>query len=63
MRRNRDYADSTRNNDNPSVMEMSNRADGRALAYEAVLDALKGSRILLKIDACGHIGCDNSVTA
>ena len=56
--RNLAYAESTKSNDNPQVVELSARAQAKHDAYDAVLLALRGDRVSLKIDAVGHIGVD-----
>lgn len=54
--RNAGYAEACEGNDNPQVVEMATRAQGKVDAYYNVLRALTyNERYMLRVDGAGHI--------
>ncbi len=49
------YIEACQGNINPQVIELRNKAQGEAAAFEAVLLAMKGQSYMLKVYARGHI--------
>lgn len=49
--RSREIVESTRLDSNPQVVEVHNRHKGARDAFQAILDALNGDPVMLKIEA------------